>query len=189
MKVEFYEGWVQNQWGHKLLFCLLELSSCLRTVCCYYAVASFCSSFYSTYGRLKEWISAVYLIKHATNIHPSVFNTFHMTLIHGESHKIFARPPFFIGTLQWPCHTPFFRFRKNSFFWRQDHFFLTIEVSPKCACSLMQFPQFQPSSVPVKSLQTSFLITTSNISRCLNWSNKFWCLKRASILNLSTIVN
>ena len=68
MKVEF-----RAKWGHKLLFCLYGLLSCLRTVCCYYAVASLCSSFYSAWGKkTKEWISAIYLIKHAPNIQPNI---------------------------------------------------------------------------------------------------------------------
>ena len=49
--------------------------------------------FFSHCGvRLKKWISAVYLTKHAWNIQPSVFNSFHMTLIHGESHKFWQGP-------------------------------------------------------------------------------------------------
>ena len=47
--------------------------------------------------RLREWISAVLwqkLIKHGPNIRPTVFNNFHMTLIHGELHRIFTRSPF-----------------------------------------------------------------------------------------------
>ena len=51
----------------------------------------------------KESISSVLwqkLIKHVPNIQPSVFNSFHMTLIHGELHRIFTRPPFCTGTLQ-----------------------------------------------------------------------------------------
>ena len=31
----------------------VRVISCLRTVCCYYSVASFCSSFYSTWGETK----------------------------------------------------------------------------------------------------------------------------------------
>ena len=45
----FHEGWVQNQ----LSICLLGLLNCLRRVCCYYSVASFCSSFYSTLVETK----------------------------------------------------------------------------------------------------------------------------------------
>ena len=49
--------------------------------------------FFSHCGvRLKKWISAVYLTKHAWNIQPSVFNSFHMNLIHGESHKFWQGP-------------------------------------------------------------------------------------------------
>ena len=94
----FYEGWVQNQWGYKLLFCLLGLLRCLRKLCCYYSVASFCSSFYSTQGKTSgvNFCSFVTnLVKHAPNIQQNVFGNFHMTLIHGALHRIFTRPPFF----------------------------------------------------------------------------------------------
>ena len=50
----YYEGWVYSQWRHKLLFHLLGLLIFLRTVCCYYTATSFCSSFYSTWGKAKE---------------------------------------------------------------------------------------------------------------------------------------
>ena len=33
------------------------------------------------------------LIQHAPNIYPHVFNSFHRTIIHGESHRIFTSPP------------------------------------------------------------------------------------------------
>ena len=119
--------------------------------------------------RLRECISAVFwrnLIKHALNLHPSVFNSFHMTLIHGESHRIFTSPPpygisphftqnfflllphhfFYFKSFQKmskilisseKCrHTPFFCFKENSFFWKLSHFFPTLELSPKGTCSL-----------------------------------------------------
>ena len=106
-----------------------------------------------------------------TNIHPDVFNSFHMTLIHGEPYRIFTTtsspPPFkslngifptFYRTTSFFCslhifcirvlqkirqkinniskgsekppHTLFFRFKENSFFWRQTHFFPILELLP-----------------------------------------------------------
>ena len=53
--------------------------------------------------RLREQISAVLrqnLMKHAPNIQPSVFNSFHMILGNGELQRMFTRFPFCIGTLQ-----------------------------------------------------------------------------------------
>ena len=117
---------------------MLWLLSCLRTVCCYYSFASFCSSFYPTLGETK----GVNFCNSTVFIWPS----------HMESRTEFSQDPFLhwnspkalqkinkvlIGSKK-PSYTSFFHFRENYFFWRQPHFFLSLEVHPECAWSLIR---------------------------------------------------
>ena len=105
----------------------------------------------------RKYIFAVLLqnpIKHASNIHPNVFNSFYQTIAHGENKRTFTWPPvpqhfssqnppislqkihqISTGPEKPPHHTLFFSLKQNSLFRdRQSHF------SPhwnhcKCTCS------------------------------------------------------
>ena len=129
MKVEF-----RAKWGHKLLFCLYGLLSCLRTVCCYYAVASLCSSFYSAWGKKTKGVDICNLFNQACTKYSAKYSTDSIWPSYMESCTRFSQGPLSILELSKDppkdkedfnrfCHTSFCRFRKNSFFWRLNHFF------------------------------------------------------------------
>ena len=69
-------------------------------------------------------------------------------------------------------HTSFFRFRKKSFFWRQPHFCPTLEVPPKCTCSLIRPWWFSLNGI------TALLINNF----------LFWSSPHFSHLNLPTTI-
>ena len=55
------------------------------------------------------------------------------------------------------CHVSIFRFRKNSFFWRQNQLFLSC-VNPNFACSLIR-----PWWFALKTISTSTVLLINNI--------------------------
>ena len=122
---------------------------------CYYSVASFCSSFYSTWGETKvvNFCSFVTKFNQACTKYLAkciqqfpydphtwrVAQDFHKApFLHWNSPKTLQNINKILIGSEKPPHTSFFCFRKNSFFWRQAHFFPTLEVPPKFACSLIR---------------------------------------------------
>ena len=88
--------------------------------------------------RLREWISAIQQFSYDPHIWRVAQNFHKASFLHWNSPKTLQKiNKVLIGSKK-PSYTSFFHFRENSFFWRQSHFFVSLEVHPECACSLIR---------------------------------------------------
>ena len=87
------------------------------------------------------------LVYYAPNIHPNVFDSFHRTVINGESNGIFTCPSPSILTFHYRtsffCYLPFFFFRTLKTIEKQIHFIPSGETISNRIWSLTCYPSDQ----------------------------------------------